>query len=63
MRIPLRDGNAESFCYDWSSGDFVKDLTYLSRIETSARPCEISEQEFYEVVERLRKELNEDLSL
>ena len=61
MLLPCLDGNLESFCYDWASGEFIKDMTYLTRTATAARPCEISEDDFYSVVEQLRNELNENI--
>lgn len=54
------DGEVDAMAYEWSTGEFVKEMTYLTGAVHAARPCEITEEEFIDVVENLRRQLNED---
>jgi hypothetical protein len=53
--VPTPDGGADVLAYDWKTGDFVREMDYLTRILGADPEVDpVSEEEFEREVVRLR---------
>lgn len=53
--VKTEDGGMDILAYEWESGTFIRDLDYLDRIWYGNDVEEVSEEEFNEYVEKLKK--------
>jgi hypothetical protein len=54
--VATQDGGMAILKYDWQTGEFVYGMEYLSKVYGRGDIDELSEKEFDEYVEKLRKE-------
>ncbi len=58
--IPTPDGGIDILAFDWESGDFKRDLSYLSKFfKHSPESEEVTEEEFDLYVKKLINEIRE----
>ncbi|MCP4131497.1 MAG: thioredoxin domain-containing protein [bacterium] len=53
--IKTEDGGADILAYDWETNDFIRDMTYLSKVWYDVEARKVTEEEFNDHVESLRK--------
>jgi hypothetical protein len=55
--VPTPDGGMDVLAYDWQTGDFKRDMSYVERIALPDEEVDIvSEEDFNRRVEELRAE-------
>jgi hypothetical protein len=61
MMVPTPEGGLDVLAYQWKSGDFQREMSYLSRVTgTDVEVDVVTEDEFQERVARLREKLKQE---
>ncbi len=58
--IPTKDGGMDILAFNWNTGEFKKDLSYLSKLfRHSPDAYEVTEKEFFKHVNKLIEKINQ----